>query len=922
MKPRCFQISGEGNQPWLLLREEDDWGLVAYDLLRPSARFWPDADDAPKPVRLRVDSGRVQALPSPVSLMDALAPDDNWLAMTRRTQGILRAWFLIAEDPQRRLESRQVCSLAHQASLVAHVVNEEHLRSVLIADEVGLGKTIEAALILQRLLHEDPHLRILYLAPARLVRNVRKEFERLELGFRIWVSGGDGDAKLSDSRVVASIHRACHPNHLDGVADTKWDVIVVDECHHLSDWGKGGGKQTRKYQLVKQLRERMGESARLIMMSGTPHQGSGYRFENLLQLLRRSHEDESAIAGRVIYRTKEDIVDWHGKPLFPKRQVNDPLIMQLAPAHRSWIEGVYELFNESPGGGASAAKRRATGWRCGQALQWATSSIQAGLGYLVRQALRADWDLDSPGLVEALKSLRPYRRGSSDEGTASLFDRIQKEIRRPDTEGDVDGDMDDVEESDSESAPWRPNEELLARLLVDGVALLADDPDSKWCFLKENILDKADGEKVVLFAQPIETVTALARYLERIDGQRPAIVMGGQSEHERQKEIESFWRDNGPRYLVSSRAGGEGINLQVARRLVHVDVPWNPMELEQRVGRVHRFMSKKTIIVDTIVVEDSREVDAYAIARQKLHDISRSLGVDEARFELLFSRVMGLVPPDEFNEVLAERPLGPLSEAEQQEIAKLVTEGFERWSSFHEQYASKKDKVAALEPGQASWGDLADLAIEYLDAKPATGVSVVKFEWGDDDEVVESSVRVSALEIDGDLFTCGDYGGMPVTSEDGRPATLLGVNSERVSDKLRELAFPGKPSGAAYLSWPDDMALPWSDVKAPFAVLGMIRQSVRADGNRWIAKEGDSLFLWVLTNDGRQLPIRGFERGQLVRGLLKGAAKRDPIDEHDLKAELRDLFDAKMMELCRPTEEDRASGTRHGVLPILSAIIG
>src|SRR6185369_3720939 len=99
------------------------------------------------------------------------------------------------------------------------------------------------------------------------------------------------------------------------------------------------------------------------------------------------------------------------------------------------------------------------------------------------------------------------------------------------------------------------------------------------------------------FAQPIETVTALASWFARKTGHRPAMILGGQSEEERAEQIQRFWDPKGPRFLVSSRAGGEGINLQVARRLVHLDVPWNPMDLEQRVGRVHRFLSKRTIVV-------------------------------------------------------------------------------------------------------------------------------------------------------------------------------------------------------------------------------------------------------------------------------------------------------------------------------------
>src|SRR5262249_44336930 len=151
-------------------------------------------------------------------------------------------------------------------------------------------------------------------------------------------------------------------------------------------------------------------------------------------------------------------------------------------------------------------------------------------------------------------------------------------------------------------------------------------------------------------ALPVETVTLVANYLTRRYGQLPAIIIGNQSEEERFNEVAKFQREDGPRFLVSSRAGGEGLNMQRARRLVHLDVPWNPMELEQRIGRIHRFGSKKTIVVDTVVAAGSREVDMYRIAREKLAMIATHLDPDQ--FETLFSRVMSVVPPKELEEVL------------------------------------------------------------------------------------------------------------------------------------------------------------------------------------------------------------------------------------------------------------------------------
>src|SRR5690606_31724856 len=152
--------------------------------------------------------------------------DETTMGQSRRTLGQLFAWFLLAEDPQRRLDAKPVSTLAHQASLVRHVLSQPNLRSVLIADEVGLGKTVEAGLIIKELWDANPRLRVLYLAPAGLVRNVHGELRRLGLPFRLWISGTERDARLSDPMVLASIHRAVHPVHFDAfVRDAQWDVL-------------------------------------------------------------------------------------------------------------------------------------------------------------------------------------------------------------------------------------------------------------------------------------------------------------------------------------------------------------------------------------------------------------------------------------------------------------------------------------------------------------------------------------------------------------------------------------------------------------------------------------------------------------------------------------------------------------------------
>jgi len=899
-----------------ILMQDSAWGPLQYTLAGPPRRLFPaklSPQDLPPLFENLVDANRAPACPSPAELLAHLPEGDRWTAMSKRSQAALGAAVLLGEDPQRRLEARSAAALAHQLSLVQHILDDPHLTRVLIADEVGLGKTIEAGMLIKRLLDANPLQRVLYLAPARLVRNVCREFEnKLDIE-PFWWTAVESRARLDRDRlVVASIHKAvARDANVKAVEGSPpWDVIVVDECHRLSDWDEGGGSPNRTYHLVASLVGRQSAGGRLILMSGTPHQGHPARFENLLKLLQKEGEDGTAVAGRVIYRTKDQIKDWGGRELFPRREVRKPRVVELGDAYRRWYDAVAELYTTE---GTSQAAGRAAGWARGQALQWAASSVQAGLGLLVRMAIRRlRWTLGKPALQRAVEALRPYRGKPADEPVEALYERLVRQVGNTE-EAQEDPDVEDGEDPKD----WKPNAVKLADLLERGVELLGTPAAvAKWQEL-QNILQEACDEKVVLFAQPVETVTAVARFLAKTYGQQPAVIIGGQDDQERQQEIDSFWRKDGPRFLVSSRAGGEGINLHCARRLIHLDVPWNPMELEQRTGRVHRFGSHRTVLVDTLVIQGTREVDAYRAAREKLRLIVTQVGgnVGQQEFEALFSRVMSVVPPEQLAKVIADAPVGPLDDAALRGIGDLVSEGHHRWNEFHRKFKDEQAKIASLDPGEASWDDLERFLVAHAGAERIAPIRLEALRL-EDQGGADSSQDLPAVTWQGGTWVCGDTAGFPLPRIDGQEPFNAGTNAPAVAEALRAALFPRDPAGAAFLTVdgpaPDGLAL-------PCGVFAFLQQTIRKDRDRFV-EDAVRLRIFVLSPAGEIMPREVARRGPLVRALLAAKAQKKP-DPGPWSTRMCEA-EGKLWETLRQrTPEETARQQMHAVWPVMAAVV-
>ncbi len=342
------------------------------------------------------------------------------------------------------------------------------------------------------------------------------------------------------------------------------------------------------------------------------------------------------------------------------------------------------------------------------------------------------------------------------------------------------------------------------------------------------------------------------------------------------------------------------------------------MEMEQRVGRVHRFGSRQTILVDTLVVKDSREVDAYQVARAKLRLIASTV-VDPERFESLFSRVMCLIPPEELIDVLGEHSCGPLNHTEQERLGQLVRNGYQRWSEFHERYAVEQQRVRQQDPGQATWEDLARFLRQYAEARDEAGYQAQRFAWvdGQAEPVAE---QACALRLGKQVFACGDYAGTAVRSPDGGAVEQIGLNSVVAGEALRRAAFPTQAAGAAHLGWPRDRPLPGGGT-LPIGLLAFLRQTVRALSTGGYAEHASRLAWFIVPLHGAPLPVEGIARGQLLRQLNECTVRARPHEAGGLLQILEESERSLITELVRPNDEDREYGRRHAAIPVLAAVL-
>jgi len=586
-----------------------------------------------------------------------------------------RAWLACEAHSLPFMESAAALTAApidllpHQLVLT-HRIATASPRRYLVADEVGLGKTIEAALLLRELASRGELNRALMVVPAGLVNNWHRELNEIfNLDFEVFGSEGDVTDRKSNAfakhdRLIASIDTLKRRARVRRLLDVpKWDLVIFDEAHHLT--ANRSGRKVRKTENYK-LAEALKDHARdMVLLSATPHQGDHFRFWMLIQLLNPTlfASPEEMLENRhrlntvVFRRTKADACNPDGTPLFARRWVHTESFT-MSDGERLFYLALREYLQE----GFALAKRKGNQGRALGFVMTIFQKIAASSFAAVRRTLRRrlitltlheaiikdqELDIDSRDRLydEARKLIHEERglakedavaRGQVDAILADLKVRILKRLDEDALAVASDSASGEEAAAAGEDAVTMavslalPEERLRIRELLESFPETRETKVEKLLRGLGALWEQNPQEKVVIFATYLGTVDLIGKEIDAAYPGQGVVVLRGGDHGAKLAAERRFKKPDGPRVLVCTAAGREGINLQFARILFNFDLPWNPMDVEQRIGRIHRYGQKHTAQVYNLVLSDTIEGRIFLLLKDKLEEIARTLGkVDE-----------------------------------------------------------------------------------------------------------------------------------------------------------------------------------------------------------------------------------------------------------------------------------------------------
>jgi SNF2 family DNA or RNA helicase len=423
--------------------------------------------------------------------------------------------------------------------------------SVLLADEVGLGKTITSSLVLKECIVRGLAKKILILAPPSLVTQWYYELkDKFELEFKIVEKESDwnkSDFCLASLDRVKTFDRETREFRHKKALEIPWDLVLVDEAHKLKE------KNTIRWKFVDKLQKK-----RFLLLTATPFQNDLLELYNLLNILKKGHLG-------TIQEFRKKFLNKGNKrhPLNPKelKAKLDELMIRR--------------------------KRAETGIEYKKRIPKIIPVTQTPLEKYIYQ-----------GMVELLKEQYFAATGSQINGRLIVFSLLPKMTSSRKSA------IESLERISKNEKYHFKTREIAKKILDEFDSVKIDSKMEELKKLIGKVLNENPREKILIYTKHPSTLDYMREELSEF-GMKITEFKGGLTREEKAQRINEFRK--GSQVLICTDAGAEGLNLQFCNVLINYDLPWNPMSVEQRIGRLDRIGQKKDIQIYSLAIKDTME---------------------------------------------------------------------------------------------------------------------------------------------------------------------------------------------------------------------------------------------------------------------------------------------------------------------------
>ena len=503
-----------------------------------------------------------------------VTPADRWAVREQAEHYTLKGGF----DQLLALEYAAIDAKEYQLRAARRVLAEMHGNAIL-ADEVGLGKTVEAGLIIKEYHLREMMRSCLILTPAPLVDQWVEEMQG-KFGLQFHRLGDEGDI-TPYQLIVGSIDRA-KGAYRKVLTDRTWDMVVVDECHMLKNHRTGRFKfvfnLSRKHCLLLSatpVQNELRELYNLITVARPGHLKGPRQFQKLFMEDRRharNIEHLRALLNEVMIRNRRSNtltelpprrISHHNIELTPsEHEFHDAVVRFCKRIYQRYVEG--EVILSGPDGKIVVSKL-----------------------VLVLMTLLKEMTSSPAAVIHTLKGAMATRMGQ--------------------------------ESADQESL----------NVLLE----LADRMDIPSKARKLLHIINADTSKIIVYTEFVATLEFLRDFLAN-HGIQAVLFHGSLSGSQKRSAVERF-RDGTAQVFLSTESGGQGLNLQFCHRMVNYDLPWNPMRIEQRIGRVHRYGQERPVEISTLVLRGTIEEYILHVLTGKIDMFQTVIGEIDAMLSFM-----------------------------------------------------------------------------------------------------------------------------------------------------------------------------------------------------------------------------------------------------------------------------------------------